>query len=62
MALYLGSNKQKLYLDGVLREMNLYSQILITNGIVLISSDDFTLKSSDGLYLTTIKESDNYGN
>lgn len=58
MALYLGSsNKQKIVLDGNTYFMNLFSKILITNGEVLLSSDNYILKDSNGLFLT-VKESE----
>lgn len=58
MALYLGSSdKQKIVLDGNAYYLNLFSKILITNGEILLSSDDYILKSSNGLYLT-VKESE----
>ena len=58
MALYLGnSDKQKIVLDGNTYFMNLFSKILITNGDVLLSSDNYILKDSNGLFLT-VKESE----
>ena len=58
MALYLGSSeKQKIVLDGNTYFMNLFSKILITNGDVLLSSDNYILKDSNGLFLT-VKESE----
>lgn len=59
MALYIGSSeKKKIYLDGALRRLNIFSTNLITNGIKLLSSDDFILKDSNGAYLTAKKEDD----
>lgn len=53
MALYLGSSdKQKIVLDGNTYFMNLFSKILITNGDILLSSDNYILKDSNGLFLT----------
>lgn len=58
MALYLGSSdKQKIVLDGNTYFLNLFSKILITNGEILLSSDNYILKDSNGLFLT-IKESE----
>lgn len=58
MALYLGSSEQlKLYWDGKLYKFNLYTKTPITNGIRLLSFDNFILKDSNGLYLT-VKESE----
>ena len=55
MALYLGSEKVKINLDGILYNLNLYSEKPITNGIMLLSSDGYILKDLNGLYLT-VKE------
>lgn len=58
MALYLGSSdKQKIVLDGNTYFLNLFSKILITNGEILLSSDNYILKDSNGLFLT-VKESE----
>lgn len=53
MALYLGSSdKQKVILDGVVYRFNLFTTAPITNFIRLLSSDNYILKDSEGLYLT----------
>ena len=58
MALYLGSSeKLKVVSDNVKYGFNLYSKTPITNGIRLLSSDNYILKDSRGLYLT-VKESE----
>lgn len=58
MALYLGSSdKLKLYWDDTLYRFNLFTKTPITNGIRLLSFDNFILKDSSGLYLT-VKESE----
>lgn len=58
MALYLGSSdKQKVVLNGAAYCLNLFTQVAITNGIRLLSSDNYILKDSNGLYLT-VKESE----
>ena len=58
MALYLGSSeKLKITLNNIVYYLNLYSTKPITNGIRLLSSDGYTLKDSNGLYLTA-KESE----
>lgn len=56
MAIYLGGIKYNLMLGGTVYDLNIYSSTPITNGIRLISSDNYILKDSNGLYLTTIKE------
>lgn len=57
MALYVGnSDKQKIILNGVVYNFNLYTTIPITNFIRLLSSDNYILKDSEGLYLTIEEE------
>ena len=56
MATYLGIDKIKINLDNVVYSLNLLSEIPITNGIRLLSSEGYILKDSNGLYITT-KES-----
>lgn len=51
MALYLGSNKIKINLGGVVYCLNLFFDTQITNGIRLLSSESYILKDSNGLYL-----------
>lgn len=57
MALYLGSDKVKINLNDVAYNLNLFSSILILNGIQLLSYNNYILKDSNGLYLT-VKESE----
>ena len=57
MALYLGSNKIKINLNGVTYCLNLFSETIILNGIKLLSSDNYILKDSNGFFLTA-KESE----
>lgn len=53
MALYLGSSdKRKIVLNGVAYRLNLFAETPITNFIRLLSSDNYTLKDTNGLYLT----------
>ena len=56
MAVYLGGSGQKINLDGKTYCLNMFTKIIITNGELLLSSDNYILKDSNGLYLTT-KES-----
>lgn len=51
MALYLGSDKVKIYLDDVLYRLNLYSTTPIVDVIRLLSSDNYILRDKNGLYL-----------
>ena len=57
MALYFGSNKQKLSSNDSLFRMNFYTTTTVVNGIALLSSDNYMLKDKNGLYLTA-KESE----
>ena len=57
MALYFGSEKVKLNIDGLVYSLNLFSEIPILNGIMLLSSEGYILKDSNGLFLTA-KESE----
>lgn len=55
MGLYLGSNRQKLQINNTVVNMHIYSSTPITNGIVLMSSNNYMLKDANGLFLT-VKE------
>ena len=58
MALYLGNSEElKVYINDVKYKFNLYSNELIINSNVLLSSDNFILRDVNGIYLTA-KESD----
>lgn len=54
MALYLGSDNKKLkaILNGQVIRLNVFTTNIITNGIKLLSSDNYILKDSNNLYLT----------
>lgn len=54
---YLGSNKVRINLNNKIYNIELLSKIPILNGIRLLSSDNYTLKDLNGLYLTA-KESE----
>lgn len=56
MALYLGSNKVKINLDGKVYYLNLFSKIVITNNDILLSADNYILQDLNGVYLTTKEE------
>ena len=57
MALYLGDSKVKINLNGIVYSLNLFSSNPILNGVVLLSSENYILKDSNGVFLTT-KESE----
>lgn len=60
MALYLGNSEElKIYINGVRYKMNLYSELMkpVVEGIMLLSSEGYILKDTNGLYLTA-KESE----
>ena len=52
MALYLGSEKVKINLNGVVYNLNLFSTTPILNGVLLLSSEGYILKDANGIYLT----------
>lgn len=52
MGLYLGNNQIKIHLNGDKCSLNLFSETPITNGVVLLSSDNYILKDINGLYVT----------
>lgn len=53
MGLYIGnSEKLKISLFNDICNLIIPSSSPITNGIILLSSDDFILKDSKGIYLT----------
>jgi hypothetical protein len=60
MGLYIGSKKRKISLDGAAFHLNLFSINPITNGLKLLSSDGYILKDSNGLYLTSLEDSNEY--
>ena len=51
MPLYLGNEKVKINLNGIVYKLNLYSSKKIEDIIRLLSSDRYILKDSNGLYL-----------
>lgn len=56
MALYLGnSTKLKINIGNESYSIKVFSETPIVNGIMLLSSDNYILKDSKGLYLT-VKE------
>ena len=57
MAIYVGGQKWKIMLNGIPYNMHIPSSTPITNGIRLLSSDDFILKDINNLYIT-VKESE----
>lgn len=58
MALYLGSNKQKVSVGNSASKMKFFSTVAsMINGITLLSYDNYILKDKNGLYLT-VKESE----
>lgn len=57
MGLYLGSGeKLKIYWGGKIYFGNLYSRIPITNGMRLLSLEEYILKDSIGIFMTTTEE------
>ena len=59
MALYLGnSGKLKVNLNNAVCHLNLFSKKPITNGIRLLSSDEYILQDMNGLYLTALSDAE----
>ena len=57
MAIYVDGTKCKFVVDGTTCGIVTYApDIIITNGVRLLSSDDYILKDIHGLYLTIKKE------
>ena len=52
MALYLGSEKQNINLNGVAYDVNLFTAFFAIEDTVLTSTDDYIFKDANGLYLT----------
>ena len=57
MALHLGGDKLKINANGSVCSLIVYTAEQILNGIKLLSSENYVLKDSSGLYLTA-KESE----
>ena len=51
MALYLGENRVKINLNGNIYCLNLFSHNSTIDYVSLLSSDNYILKDSNGLYL-----------
>ena len=54
MALYLGTNKVKINLDNMIRKIAVFKDAddILLNGIKLLSFEGYTLKDSNGFYIT----------
>lgn len=52
MSLYLGSEKLKLNMGDAIYGLIIPSATPMLNGIMLLSSDSYILKDSNGVYLT----------
>lgn len=53
MALYLGRDKLKVCLDGVVYHMKIVPETFIVHGAKLLSLDDYTFRDVNGLYITS---------
>lgn len=51
MALYLGSEKIKINLDGIVRHLNLHAVVATIVDNALLSSEGYILRDANGLYL-----------
>lgn len=52
MALYLGNDKIKININGIVYNLNLLSETLILNGVRLLSSEGYILRDINGVYIT----------
>lgn len=52
MALYLGESKISINNNRIKYLLNLFSEVPILNGLVLLASEGYLLKDSNGIYLT----------
>ena len=53
MALYVGGTKCSFISDGEICDFDVYTPaVVITNGIRLLSFEDYVLKDMNGLYIT----------
>ena len=57
MAIYVGGQKWKLAQNGIFYNIHIPSSIIITDGVRLLSYDNYTLKDVNNLYIT-VKESE----
>jgi hypothetical protein len=57
MPLYLGTEQVKINLDDIIYHLNLFTNVIMINNPKLLSSDNFVLQDSNGLYIT-VKEDD----
>ena len=57
MALYLGSDKVRININGIVYDLNLYSEVAILDGLKLLTSEGYVLKDINDLFLTA-KESE----
>ena len=56
MAIYVGGQRYKLSLGRDICGLNICTSTPITNGVRLLSSDDFILRDMNNIYLTVKKE------
>jgi hypothetical protein len=57
MPLYLGTEQVRINLDDIIYHLNLFTNVIMINNPKLLSSDNFVLQDSNGLYIT-VKEDD----
>lgn len=56
MALYLNGSKVKVKMNNINYTMDVFTEIPVTSGEPVMSSDDTYLKDSKGRYITTRKD------
>jgi hypothetical protein len=56
MAIYAGSDQCRIVAGDEVCDLDTYSPFPITNGVRLLSSDDYVLKDKNNIYITFKKE------
>ena len=58
MAVFLGNKKVQVVIDGAKCDIEFYSENLITDGVLLLSADDYILQDVNGAYITAEEDKD----
>lgn len=56
MSTFLGNDKVRVFIGGIEYNIEFYSENLITNGVLLLSADDYILQDTKGTYITAKEE------
>ena len=53
MGLYLGASESlKVFFENIAHKLDVYTEVPVLNGTMLLSSDGFVLRDKNGVYLT----------